>query len=42
MFMELLTDESLIGDLDTTEKGMDESRDILKQYLINEKNINVG
>ena len=35
-FMELLTDESLLRDVDTMDKGLDELRDALKQHLTNE------
>lgn len=35
-FMELLTDESLLRDIDTMDKGLDELRDALKQHLTNE------
>ena len=37
--MELLTDESLIRDLDDMEKGMDELHDILKQHLRNDHEV---
>ena len=39
MFMELLTDEAMLRDLDTMDKGMDELRDNLKEQLVNEQKV---
>ena len=39
VFMELLTDECLLRDLDTMDKRMDELLETLREYLIKEKKI---
>ena len=38
VFMELLTDECLLRDLDTMDKGMEELRETLREHLTKEKN----